>query len=217
MIVVFGSVKGDQGKTTAAFNLAVQRTMRGKRVLLVDADDQFSATKWANRREDAGVTPSLITEVQVGRMIGPNIQHKAADYDDVIIDTRGADSGELRGSALVADVFVSPVQPLQLALETLGKMATVIEPIKRERPDLRVLLLTSRVIPRAGSMTSRDDVKTCIDDIPVFEVAETVIHSRSAHETAARMGLGVIELKGRGSEKAREEMLQLEKEIWGNE
>lgn len=217
MIVVFGSAKGDQGKTTAAFNMAVQRARRGKRVLFIDADfPQTTASKWADRRHDAGHTPAIITEIQAGKMIGPNIEHKAQDYDDVIVDTRGADTGELRGAALVADVLVSPVQASQAAVETLDYLSEVLTPIRAQRPNLRVLLLTSRVIPRAGSMSAREHVAGYCAVLPIYSVAETVIHTRSAHETALKLGLGVAELTGKANAKAQEEMLLLEKEIWGD-
>ncbi|MBF0334919.1 MAG: ParA family protein, partial [Alphaproteobacteria bacterium] len=44
MIVVLAQTKGGVGKTTLAVNLAIERTLRGRRdVLLVDADEQGTA------------------------------------------------------------------------------------------------------------------------------------------------------------------------------
>ena len=45
MIVVIGGIKGGSGKTTPATNLTVMRTLEGRNILLVDADDQCSASR----------------------------------------------------------------------------------------------------------------------------------------------------------------------------
>lgn len=44
MIVVCGGIKGGGGKTTLATNLAVMRSLAGYDILLVDADEQDSAS-----------------------------------------------------------------------------------------------------------------------------------------------------------------------------
>jgi cellulose biosynthesis protein BcsQ len=50
MIVVAGGTKGGSGKTTVATNLAIMRALQGYDVLLVDADDQESATDFTGIR-----------------------------------------------------------------------------------------------------------------------------------------------------------------------
>ncbi|KKL80188.1 hypothetical protein LCGC14_2007240 [marine sediment metagenome] len=54
-IIVVGGVKGGSGKSTLSSNLAVLRSNAGKRVLLVDADEQRSISDWAEHRESLGV------------------------------------------------------------------------------------------------------------------------------------------------------------------
>ena len=52
MIVVAGGTKGGSGKTTVAINLAIMRALQGYDVLLVDADDQESATDFTVLRTE---------------------------------------------------------------------------------------------------------------------------------------------------------------------
>ena len=44
MIIVVGGIKGGSGKTTVATHLAILRAQAGHDVLLIDADDQETAT-----------------------------------------------------------------------------------------------------------------------------------------------------------------------------
>jgi chromosome partitioning protein len=49
MILVTGGIKGGSGKTTVAINLAVMRARAGFDVLLIDADDQESASDFKEK------------------------------------------------------------------------------------------------------------------------------------------------------------------------
>lgn len=52
MILVCGGIKGGVGKTTLATNIAVMRAAEGKDVLLVDADDQGTASDFTAIRNE---------------------------------------------------------------------------------------------------------------------------------------------------------------------
>jgi chromosome partitioning protein len=53
MILVCGGIKGGVGKTTLATNMAVMRANDGNDVLLVDADDQGTASDFTAIRNEA--------------------------------------------------------------------------------------------------------------------------------------------------------------------
>ena len=52
MIVTVGNTKGGVGKTTIAVNLAILRTGLGRDVLLVDGDEQGSASLFSQLRAE---------------------------------------------------------------------------------------------------------------------------------------------------------------------
>ena len=63
MIVVVGGIKGGSGKTTVATNLSVIRAMESRDVLLIDADDQetasdFTALEPRGRKTAPGIPAS---------------------------------------------------------------------------------------------------------------------------------------------------------------
>ena len=52
MIIVVGGIKGGSGKTTVATNLAVIRSTAGRDLLLIDADDQETASDFTILRNE---------------------------------------------------------------------------------------------------------------------------------------------------------------------
>ena len=52
MIIVSGGIKGGVGKTLLATNLVVMSSLAGRDVLLIDADDQESATDFTDLRSE---------------------------------------------------------------------------------------------------------------------------------------------------------------------
>jgi len=73
MIIVFGGIKGGTGKTTLATNIAVCASNDKKKVLLIDSDEQRSASDWASQRESSSKSINVTTISMIGNRIHTQI------------------------------------------------------------------------------------------------------------------------------------------------
>jgi chromosome partitioning protein len=145
MIVTIGSTKGGVGKTTLALQIALLRTLFGRKVLLVDGDRQGSALTAVSMRSDSGRQPGLsCVHFPDERALRSQVQQQAANYDDVLIDVGGRDSAALRMALLISDLLLVPVQPRSIDVWAFPDIAGLIDGAQEARADrdrlaLRVL------------------------------------------------------------------------------
>lgn len=192
MIIVVGGIKGGSGKSTLATNLTVNRASEGKRVLLVDADEQRSASDWAEHRESLGITTPWTTVSLVGGGIRAQLLKMAADYDDIIVDVGGRDTTSQRSALTIADVFLAPFQPRSLDVWTAGKVVSLIDEIRTVNPKLRAYAVINRADAQGVDNQDAADILKESDGIIYLPAT---IGQRKAFANAAAEGLGIIELK----------------------
>lgn len=212
MIVVVGGVKGGTGKTTIATNLTVLRASIGKKVLLVDADEQKSSSIWANQRDAIKIETKWTTVPLSGQSVFTQVNKMKNDYDDVIIDVGGRETRSLRAAIALADIFLIPFKPRSLDIWTLGDVKAIIAEMKPANPKLQCYA----VINQADSIGKENEdtiqiLKQC-EDIKCIEVT---IGSRKAFANAASDGLAVSEMKIT-DKKALFEMQSLYEIIYNN-
>src|SRR3954453_1434629 len=95
VIITVGGIKGGTGKTTVATNLAVMRQKAGRDTLLIDADEQQSASIFAVQRQQIGHGTLPCVQL-LGANLAVQIRDLAGRYEDVIIDPGGRDSASQR-------------------------------------------------------------------------------------------------------------------------
>lgn len=143
--VLVASSKGGVGKTTIATHLAAQAALAGRNTVLVDADPQCSASRWAERRVvlDSAVLPVDGTNRWKWRRQLP------PDADMVIVDAAaGAMARELETFLEVADAVVVPVQPSTFDIEaSVAFLDSLAEHPRVRRGELRVGLVANRLRP----------------------------------------------------------------------
>lgn len=201
MIIVVGGIKGGSGKSTLATNLTVIRALEGKRVLLVDADDQRSASDWAEHRESLGVESPWTTIQLTGSSVRNQILKMASDYDDIIIDTGGRDTTSQRASLTVADVFLAPFQPRSLDVWTIGKVSSLLVEIRLVNPELQAYAVINRADPLGRDNADAGEILKEYDGITFFDYS---IGNRKSFGNAAAEGLSVIELKNQDKKATHE-------------
>lgn len=192
MIVVIGGIKGGSGKTTIATNLTVLRSLEGKKVLLVDADEQKSASNWSLQREIAGHPTPWATIQLAGSAVRSQIQKMTKDYDDIIIDVGGRDTTSQRSSLTIADTYIVPFQPRSLDIWTLPDLRNLISEISSINENLKSFALINR-----GDSMGNDNQGAIeiLKDCPYLNCLPMVIGQRKAFANAATDGLGVVEMK----------------------
>lgn len=207
MIVLVGGIKGGSGKTTVATHLAILRAADGADVLLVDADDQETASDFTLLRNEkrggnAGYTGVKLT----GMAVRTELIRLKSKYDDIIIDSGGRDTGSQRAGLTVADVALIPCLPRSFDIWTLEKTADLIRQMLPANPGLNASVFLNRTDPSGSdndealvALKGKEDVLTFMD---------TSVAARKAFSNAATVGLAVTEFKPR-NEKAIAEITAL--------
>lgn len=219
MLLVVGGIKGGSGKTTLATNLCQMRAEAGKKVLLVDADDQKSSYDWyherevSRQREILNVASNFSCICLSGTLIYKTLEKMRPDYDDIIVDTGGRDTVSQRSSLCAADVFLIPFKPRSLDIWTMGAVRSLIRDCSITNPKLQSIV----VITQADSI-GKDNIDA-LEIMKEFEEVRCLDHFigyRKAFGNAAANGLGVAEVSPRDP-KAILEMQQLYAEIYQND
>jgi chromosome partitioning protein len=201
MIIVIGGIKGGSGKTTLCTNLAAIRALQGKRVLLVDADEQCSASDWAEHREMLGITTPWSTIQLSGSAVRSQIAKMADAYDDIFIDTGGRDTTSQRSALAIANVFLTPFQPRSLDVWTVGKVVAMLLEIHAINPKLKAYAVINRA--DAQGMDNWDAAEI-IQEGNGLVYLPVIIGQRKAFANAAAEGLCVLELKNQDKKATKE-------------
>jgi chromosome partitioning protein len=211
MKIVVGGIKGGSGKTTIATNLTVMRSLDGKKVLLVDADEQKSSTDWASQRDCMSIKTNWSTIQLSGKSIYSQLQRISQDYDDIIIDVGGRDTTSQRSALICADIFLIPFKPRSLDIWTIGSLKKMIEEVSSVNPSLKSIAIVNQADARGSDNLEALEI---IAKSPELTCIQGSIGNRKSFCNAAAEGLGIIELKNKDM-KAMEEMNVLYKYIFG--
>jgi chromosome partitioning protein len=212
MMVVVGGIKGGSGKTTVATNLAILRAREGRRVLLIDADDQETATDFSALREEKREGGSGYTCI---KLAGPSVRNETKklqnSYDDIIIDTGGRDTTSQRAALSIADALLVPFVPRSFDVWTLEKVASLVEEMRAVNPELKAHAFINRADPRG---VDNDEAAEVLKETQALAFLDASLGTRKAFSNAAAQGLSVIELKTQDP-KASDELLALARQVFG--
>lgn len=192
-VTVVGGQKGGCGKTNIINNLAVMSQFRtGKKVLLVDADEQGSTSNWSARRSQRGDLPPITTIKKFGDKDFINtVRSLMEDYDRGFIDVGGRNTFELRAALIVATEFFYPLNSSQDDVDTINFVDMMVGEAKMFNPDLKAYLLPSKVSALTNELPELLALK---DDLENFEMTKSVIYERVSYRRVRKTGMAVFEL-----------------------
>ncbi|MCI0753687.1 nucleotide-binding protein [Teichococcus vastitatis] len=207
-----GGEKGGVGKTTLATHLAVARKGAGRSVVLVDADSQGTASTWSDARKEHEAVPQLPCVTLRGSKVHVELKELARHYEDIVVDTGGADSQEFRSAMLAADTLLMPLRPGSFDFWTLLKMQEVVAMAEGFNDRLQAVICLSQVPPTASDRARRE-ATTVLAEMPRFRLLRCMTVFRAAFNHSAGEGLTVAEMPRRDP-KACSEIAFLHDELF---
>lgn len=149
-IAAVANLKGGTGKSTIAVNLACELATGGNSVVLVDADEQGTASYWLGH----GTFPISLRTA----LVGDDMQYWAdemmrLDADYVVIDAPPQLGEATQAIIGIADVILVPALASTADIMATGKALRLVRAAREQRPDSgpKALLVPSRVDRRTIS------------------------------------------------------------------
>jgi chromosome partitioning protein len=205
MIVTIGNTKGGVGKTTLAVNLAILQAGKGRDVLLVDGDEQGSASLFSQLRAELLGKSGYTAVGLYGSAVRTQVRQLAPKYDDIVIDVGGRDTSSLRAALTVSDIVLVPVQPRTFDIWALDAMAALVAEAREINPNLRAFAFLN-----AADAQGRDNIEAreAMADLSGIRAIDVTVVRRKAFPNAAAQGRGVVEMRPSDA-KAVEELVIL--------
>lgn len=204
-VITVGGVKGGSGKTTLATNLTVLFAQEFKDVLLVDADNQGTASDFtAAREETLGDTEYTCIQLE-GKSISREVKKLVNNYDWIVIDTGGRDTSDQRHALIASDIYLVPFSPRAYDVWTMGQVEDIISEIESVNPDLVPLSVINRSDPAGGANIK---AMKALEQSEIIKHFDTPIGNRIAFAHSSEQGLAVTEYKPEDT-KANAEITKL--------
>jgi chromosome partitioning protein len=189
MIITLLNLKGGCGKTTLSIHLASTLALAGKKVLLVDADEQMSAVNWANSREEepiftvAGI-PSNTLHKQIKRL--------QPDYDFIVIDGPPRISSISKSCVVASDLVLIPVTPSPYDVWASAEVVDIINDVRTAITDYKKINVAIIINRKIKNTKIGEETENAMKEFNI-PILEAVIHQRIAYAETAARGTSAIE------------------------
>lgn len=178
--------KGGAGKTTISMQLAGTLARRQYKVLVVDADVQGTATRWAATASDEAPFPASVVGLSAASAkVHREVKKLVDDYHYIIIDCPpAADSPVPQSALLIADLALVPLIPSPLDMWAAVGIRQVIENVREVNEDLQVRLIINQCQPHTTL------AQETLEILPEFgiELAKSYLRQRQVYRQSAVFG-----------------------------
>ncbi len=124
-VIVAATAKGGAGKSTSIACLAIYWSMQGRKVGLVDTDDNQTLTRWHSKGSLLSKLP-IRTETEIDEVL-PAIEALKARNDLVLVDCAGANTQATIFAVGAADLVLIPVITDEANLFEALRMRKVVD------------------------------------------------------------------------------------------
>lgn len=175
---------------------------RKHKVLVVDADPQGTATRWAASAEDDSPFPASVVGLSAANeKIHREIRKFIDDYDFIVIDCPpAADSPVLQSALLVADLAIVPIIPSPPDMWAAVGIKQVIENASTINEGLQSRLVLNQTQPKTTLAQESFEILSEFG-IPL---TKTSIQQRQVYRQSAVFGQTVHDLGPKASAAVRE-------------
>lgn len=201
-IIAVANQKGGSGKTTVSMQLAGAIARRGDRVLVVDADPQGTATRWAASAADDNPFPAAVVGLSAAHeKVHREVKKFIHDYGYIIIDCPpAADSPVPQSALLIADLVLVPIIPSPLDMWAAVGIRQVIFNVG----DINEGLVSRLVLNQCQPNTTL--TQETLEVLPEFgiELAKTQLRHRQVYRQCAVFGQTVHDFGSKAAAAIKE-------------
>jgi chromosome partitioning protein len=207
VVITVANQKGGVGKSTIACNLAVCASLEGKKVLLIDGDQQGSSLSFRAVREADDLKAVSITQPTIHKDIGD-----FENFDIVIVDAGGRDNTLFRSAVTAASkgILLIPVLPSQYDIWATEDTFKILQEA-RAYVDIMACVVFNQIIQNTNVSKEAKEALEEMTTESYIHLLNTVLFARVDYKKSIGQGLGVIEFAPKS--KAANEMDSLYKEI----
>lgn len=189
-IITFFTEKGGSGKTTSSIEVAGTLGLRNKKTLLVDLDEQGSATRCVAQADDNNPFPAtLINLALMGGKAYREIRNHIDNYDFIIIDCPpSVNNPAPSGAMLISDLVIIPVIPSPTDLWASVASVELAKRAQATNEELKIAILPNMV--QLNTSLARQALGILNED-PEVPVLKSHLGTRTAYRESLGFGTTV--------------------------